>query len=335
MAPLVRSKFAAQRGFTLVELLVVIAIIGILIALLLPAVQAARESARQAQCKNNLKQVALGCLGYEEVMRIFPRGVWQIPPSPPAGASTGQSWWTDILAYCEQHALDEGLDRTSNNCGLVQTNPTNLNLANGVTIGPMLCPSSPLPKLAAVGTLAHTQPSYVGIAGATNGDGITTSPLSPCCGTNPGQISSGGMLIPNVGVREFDVLDGKSFTLIVGETADFSYETSGLRRNISGAFPHSWIMGTGGAGTPPNYDPGMSRPCWNITTIAYSPNDQRYNQPGILESHGPNNPLLSAHPGGVFGAMVDGSVHFLRETIAMQTLRRLALRKDGNPVSLP
>jgi prepilin-type N-terminal cleavage/methylation domain-containing protein len=71
-----RLRSIHSRGFTLVELLVVIAIIGVLVALLLPAVQAAREAARRSQCKNNLKQIALGCLNHENAHKFLPSGGW-------------------------------------------------------------------------------------------------------------------------------------------------------------------------------------------------------------------------------------------------------------------
>src|SRR5579863_4475370 len=99
-----------RRGFTLVELLVVITIIGILIALLLPAVQAARESARRIQCENNLKQLSLGMLDFESENKRFPSGGWGYcwvgdpdrglsPPNQPGG------WQFQILPYIEQKNL--------------------------------------------------------------------------------------------------------------------------------------------------------------------------------------------------------------------------------------
>jgi prepilin-type N-terminal cleavage/methylation domain-containing protein/prepilin-type processing-associated H-X9-DG protein len=98
-----------SRGFTLVELLVVIAIIGILVALLLPAVQAAREAARRSQCKNNLKNIALGCLLHEDAHGFFPSAGWAKFYTADANRGYGPdqpgSWLYNVLTYVEEQAL--------------------------------------------------------------------------------------------------------------------------------------------------------------------------------------------------------------------------------------
>ena len=96
----------ARRGFTLVELLVVIAIIGILVALLLPAVQAAREAARRTQCTNNLKQLGLAVHNYENTNKELPPG-----GLTPTGGSYGHSWWVRILPYIEQGNVYDKFDQ--------------------------------------------------------------------------------------------------------------------------------------------------------------------------------------------------------------------------------
>src|SRR5580765_5596268 len=104
----------SRRGFTLVELLVVIAIIGVLVALLLPAIQAAREAARRAQCLNNLKQMGLAILNYESAKKSYPRGRWNLLPTDtskhsvadrPSSKSNDASWTVVALPYAEEQSV--------------------------------------------------------------------------------------------------------------------------------------------------------------------------------------------------------------------------------------
>ena len=130
-----KSEIRNQKStaFTLVELLVVITIIGILIALLLPAVQAAREAARQVQCRNNLKQIALACLNHEQIQGFLPTGGWGTlwDGDPDRGFSVSQMgrWIYNILPYLEQpaiHDLGAGQDFNTKKTTFVQREATPL-----------------------------------------------------------------------------------------------------------------------------------------------------------------------------------------------------------------
>src|SRR3989454_605598 len=151
------SRF--RRGFTLVELLVVIAIIGVLVALLLPAVQAAREAARRMQCSNHLKQIGLALQNYHDVFGALPYGararfVLTAAALPQAQASlqmSGPSWYVGLLPFCEQKPLSDQIEQFSLGTGanLLATQKQVgfvANACNNQKIQWMLCPSSPLPQ---------------------------------------------------------------------------------------------------------------------------------------------------------------------------------------------
>lgn len=327
-----------RNGFTLVELLVVIAIIGILIALLLPAVQAAREAARRAQCSNNLKQIGLAFLNYESTYKIFPAGARSHAAT---GWVWGFAWGVPILPFAEQQALYDQLDKTGvrsvdsagrPHTGLVYAGKNEYNgmLLSGVVIPYMQCPSSSLPMLVMVGSPAGSQgahaPSYTGISGAVDHATAVNKDSQSNQHMARGIQSRGGVLIGKEHIRISEVIDGTSNTICVGEQSGWCYDANNQKVSCRSDYGHSFVMGA-----TPSTD---SDDRWfNTTTIRYGINYRIWNSPGIGdEYYGCNRPIQSAHPGGAHGLKVDGSVHFFNESIALQTLFNLCNRDDGKVI---
>ncbi len=225
-----RTDHVRRHGFTLIELLVVIAIIGVLVALLLPAVQQAREAARRVQCKNNLKQMGLALHNYHDSHLGFPPGIVSLLANPnwvmPAGncnaspddLGPGWSFFARMLPY-----LEEGNFYNTINFNLPLTDPSNAN-ARRTVVKAFLCPSDsgspqttiydcgnpPSVTNSATVLMDAAGNSYVGSLGGgkTGGD-----PVYGCYEFQP----FNGMFHRNVSVRSADVIDGMSSTIGIGE----------------------------------------------------------------------------------------------------------------------
>jgi len=317
----------AVRGFTLVELLVVLGIIAILLAILLPAVQTAREASRQSSCRNNLRQIGIALLNYEACQQWLPIGAQ-------ASRGTGTSWWVAILNDIEQASLRDRLEPQLANSGLPAFCSVNGQAVDDVYISIMRCPSTSFPRFNKTGNWDVCLPSYVGIAGAANGDGfegLPTSAFKP-----NGEMSAGGLLFANESAAISQATDGTSNTWLVAECSGYAIDSKGIKRNIGAGFPTGWLTGTAGLSTAPHYKSNSNAPpppAWNITTIKHPLNCRKYELSGVRETAlGPNNPLLSEHPGGVCAVYLDGHVRFERDSLDLVTLKRLATRCDGQMI---
>jgi len=348
--------FSARRGFTLVELLVVIAIIGILVALLLPAIQAAREAARRSQCANNLKQIGLALHNFHDTYQRLPPGgsIDQRPfgEHPGGGAAWGASWIAHILPNVEQGALSQQLIFRGNSGWDYQdppgVRPNNQAISN-VSLPSFYCPSSPLPVTALSpppGSSNVQLVTYVGISGAINGliPNYTESrtnngnPAVPqCC--SGGRVSAGGVLFPNGQVGFRHITDGTSNVAAVSEHADFLITQNGAKAPWGAGHWHGWLIGCGSSGIPPNYGSGNDARTFQQTTIRY-PINRKDGWPdagdcgnlGVCQSLGVNIPLNSAHPGGVHIVLCDASVRFVADSMALDLLAKLATRDDGQTI---
>jgi prepilin-type N-terminal cleavage/methylation domain-containing protein len=326
----------SRRAFTLIELLVVIAIIAVLIALLLPAVQQAREAARRTQCRNQLKQFGLAMHNYHDVYQSFPMGGRQGGPSRQAD---GPSFWIGLLPYLDQGPYFNSFPVNANMWG----DWTVWNFLNGKPLTILNCPSSDLPGYAPVyGTSYGTMSHYIGIAGAVSdpANGFTDPANANCCGccatnANNGIISGSGILVGARAVKIKDIVDGTSNTMAIGEASNWVFAADGTPKSLSTQGYHLGMDGYSVAFPAPveTYTgSALYARVYNVATVRYAPNIRTYELAGIYDNHGPNNPLTSAHTGGVHGLMGDGSVRFISQNVDLTTLKRLASRNDRQPV---
>src|SRR5262245_38417331 len=337
-----------RRGFTLVELLVVIAIIGVLVALLLPAVQMAREAGRRAKCQNNLKQIGLAINNYHDVNGCFPPGRQRTFVD---GQGRCFSAYAFLLPYLEAKTLYDQIN--------FDANPDDPAL-NGVPLGHttpyFLCPSDSIKILQSnvvngvvVNSAVHNYPLNTG----------TTYPLSP---RNPGGVPVTGVFFENSSTGFKDILDGSSRTVCISETVqadvggpttwDGVSKTNGFvltRGNdnaTNGPELTDYATQCHGAGLQLQQTRGSrwlyGAPGHSMYNHIRAPNDPDVDCRGGLphsirtnfwwDRLSLNVAARSRHPGGVQALFCDGHVQFVSNTIQLATWQALGTRAGGEVV---
>jgi prepilin-type N-terminal cleavage/methylation domain-containing protein/prepilin-type processing-associated H-X9-DG protein len=298
-----------SEGFTLVELLVVIGIIGILVALLLPAVQAAREAARRTSCANNLRQIGIALHDYHDTFQVFPFG-WD---------THGTGWTAMLLPQLEHAAMFDSLVFAETGDGSWAAGLANEEAA-GTVIPTFRCPSMSQPRHVNNAGIARRVPiSYRGCGSSeVLSDDASTAPAGS---RSFEELYQDGMFFGCSRVALHGVLDGTTATVMVGEShTDLNFLLDGQAMDV-------WQFGS------PQIDPcacdGSNRGTEFsefVGSTAARINARRIDSASgyeIEQSFG------SYHPGGAQFCMVDGSVHFIADSIDHTTFRGLGSRNGG------
>ncbi len=341
------NQVDTRSAFTLVELLVVIALIGILVALLLPAVQAAREAARRSHCQNNLKQLSLALLAAHDVLREFPRGAYTHPNKNDPAAEDGLGWATKILPYIEEQPVyDQLVDNDVPDYQGVPWQPGIFAAAYAANIRPVpagatilsvfRCPSSDLPELV-------PPPEYfginIGVPFENTGYAVSTYKASRgycdrgvfwrtaegllekyCYGDydGDGELDAIGKE-PYTRVRLQDITDGASHTILLGEAAyfvgveDFPMWLGTALDDGSALFKTQDLINCGIA--------GASLPLSD------------FDRDRLPSGSASDDCAFSRHPGGVHFAFGDGSVRMLDENTELRIFWLLGDRMDGEVIN--
>jgi prepilin-type N-terminal cleavage/methylation domain-containing protein/prepilin-type processing-associated H-X9-DG protein len=316
------------RGFTLVELLVVIAIIGILVALLLPAVQAAREAARRSQCSNNIRQLALALHNHYDAKKRFPHGTYNYidsymsQPPPYNDKQNRRCWLHDTMAYFEENSLYIEFDAYMKTGGMALFFPK----ANTI-IPTLMCPSDPTNPKTKTWNQGGAQPVCGGyppeLSQGFSGNYVACAGDRYFNGSDPvsGYLDSAklnGLFFAVSKVKFKDVTDGTAKTAMLSELILSPDNTA---NDIRGRY---YNPSHGGVNFTTLYTPNTFVPdhlTWSSDPVPEAPCEDYSTEMYVI--------ARSYHPGGVNFAMADGSVHFIASEIDSVVYRTLGSRAGG------